>query len=114
MYISPSGEQYGKGPDMKKYVDTMLQRVVGGDSTAGLDRKLIEEGDIISQDDLDNLVSLHLHASLWGSALCRALPCRPASEPLCMSAEHCAPVQRKYEAAIKEILEKSEKQGAAK
>ena len=58
VYIGPSGEQYGKGPDMKKYVNTMLERIVGGDSTAGLDRKLIEEGEIISQDDLDNLVGL--------------------------------------------------------
>ena len=46
---------------MKKYVNTMLERIVGGDSTAGLDRKLIEEGEIISQDDLDNLVGLCAH-----------------------------------------------------
>lgn len=64
VYVSPSGERYGKGPDMKRYVSTMLERVVGGDSTAGLDRRLIEEGDIISQDDLDNLVSTSRQAML--------------------------------------------------
>ena len=44
IYIAPSGEKVGSGPDMHKYVATLRERVMHGDPTAGLERALGTEG----------------------------------------------------------------------
>ena len=43
------GTPCAKSNDVCRYVSTLLDRVVKGDSTAGLERSLGTEGDIISQ-----------------------------------------------------------------